>query len=527
MRIRIKTTDRIGITQEVLSIFAKQAWNLKAVEVSACVIFVHIEESNLSIKKVNHSLQYINGILTIENVDNLPTEQREKHLQILLDRIPDPIIDVNNKGIILAVNQASHKLLNQKNKKNKKNKIKIIGTPIEYFIGQKYQPLLKDKSISKSLSLNGQTFLADINPIKREDNQAKNDSNNTSGAVIILRSMNTLGKQISLMQTYQDQSFDSIIGQSDKIKLLKEQSKRFAKLELPVLIQGETGTGKELLARALHHASSRAESPFLAINCAALPENLLESELFGYATGAFTGARKGGKPGLFELAEGGTIFLDEIAEMSTYLQAKLLRFLQDLIYRRVGGTQELKANVRIISASHQNLAKLITQQNFREDLYYRLNVLNLELPALKNRLEDILPLSLHFIENAVKQIKTSSQQAPTLTKQALQALYSYSWPGNIRQLQNVLFRIVALSNSTEINQKDIEQVLTKPEQNEDNSNNETVDLTIKNWAMAQATFEEKLLRSLYPLFPTTRKLAERLAVSHNKIAMKLREHDIK
>jgi len=523
MRIKIKTNDRLGITQEILGVFAQQAWNLKAVEVSVGVIYVHIEDSNLTIDKIKLSLQSIQGKLTIENVENLPTEQREKHLQILLDRIPDPIIDINNKGIILAVNQASHKLLHHK---NKNREVKIIGASIESFIGQKYQLLLEDKLTSKSLNLNGQTFLADINPIKLEDNKAQNYSNNTSGAVIILRSMNTLGKQISLMQTYQDQSFDNIIGQSDKIKLLKEQSKRFAELDLPVLIQGETGTGKELLARALHHASPRAESPFLAINCAALPENLLESELFGYATGAFTGASKGGKPGLFELAEGGTIFLDEIAEMSTYLQAKLLRFLQDLTYRRVGGTQELKANVRIISASHQNLAKLITQQNFREDLYYRLNVLNLELPALKDRLEDILPLSLHFIENAVKQIKTSPQQIPAITEQALQALYSHSWPGNIRQLQNILFRIVALGSSAEINKTDIEQVLTKPEDNEDTTNNETIDFTIKNWATAQATFEEKLLKTFYPLFPTTRKLAERLAVSHNKIAMKLREHNI-
>jgi transcriptional regulator of aroF, aroG, tyrA and aromatic amino acid transport len=521
MRLEIKSTDRIGISQEILSAFTKQSWNLTAVEVSACYTFVHLDHDTLSLQDISDSLKEVTGVISIIEVALLPIEQRENHLQALLDRIPDPIIDINNQGIILAVNSATHKLI-QKN-----NKQVITGLPIDKYIEQKYQNLLSDKATTHSLVFNGKTYLADITPVISEHKQV-------TGAMITLRSMKAIGRQLSLMQTHQEQGIDNIIGHSASIVLLKEQSARFAKLDLPVLISGETGTGKELIARALHELSHRANAPFLAINCAALPENLLESELFGYSAGAFTGAKKAGKPGLIELAEGGSIFLDEIAEMSTYLQAKLLRFLQDFSYRRVGGTKELHANVRIISASHQNLAKLITEKLFREDLYYRLNVLNLALPALRERTVDIHLLATYFINNAVKQVEQVVEPASgvlRLTEEALLLLQAYHWPGNIRQLQNLLFSVVALNTSHVIDAQAIEQALTKFSQVSPLSPNEvSTDINalqnIKDWSSAQASFEKKLLSQLYPLFPTTRKLAERLNVSHNKIAIKLRKYHI-
>ena len=521
MRLEIKSTDRIGISQEILSAFTKQSWNLTAVEVSACYTFVHLDHDTLSLQDISDSLKEVTGVISIIEVALLPIEQRENHLQALLDRIPDPIIDISNQGVILAVNSATHKLLNNNNGQV------ITGLSIDKYIEQKYQNLLSDKATTHSLVFNGKTYLADITPVISEHKQV-------TGAMITLRSMNAIGRQLSLMQTHQEQGIDNIIGHSASIVLLKEQSARFAKLDLPVLISGETGTGKELIARALHQLSHRANAPFLAINCAALPENLLESELFGYSAGAFTGAKKAGKPGLIELAEGGSIFLDEIAEMSTYLQAKLLRFLQDFSYRRVGGTKELHANVRIISASHQNLAKLITENLFREDLYYRLNVLNLALPALRERTADIDLLATYFINNAVKQVEQVVEPAAgelKLTEQALLLLQAYHWPGNIRQLQNVLFSVVALNTSHVIDAQAIEQALTKFSQVSPLSQNEIpTDINalqnIKDWHSAQASFEEKLLSQLYPLFPTTRKLADRLNVSHNKIAIKLRKYHI-
>ncbi len=302
MRVEIKSSDRIGISQEILTVFAQQAWNLKAVEVSACLTFAHLEHPNLQLNEISACLKSIEGIISINEINLLPIEQRENHLQTLLDRIPDPIIDIDHQGAILAVNSATKKLLT---KANDFGEGKIIGQSIEDYIDQKIASLLTDKAITLSISFNHKVYLADISPVMSRYQQL-------TGAMIILRSMKSVGRQLALMQSYQEHCFDNIVGQSAKILLIKEQSERFAKLDLPVLISGETGTGKELIARALHHKSPRAKAPFLAINCASLPEHLLESELFGYSAGAFTGASKSGKPGLIELAEGGSLFLDEI-----------------------------------------------------------------------------------------------------------------------------------------------------------------------------------------------------------------------
>ncbi|KGJ95143.1 sigma 54-interacting transcriptional regulator [Colwellia psychrerythraea] len=540
MRIVIESNDRIGISQEILAVFAKQAWNLKAVEITSCFTYLHLEYDELTLSKIKFCLINIVGVISVEPISLLPSEQRASHLQALLDKMPEPIIDVDSQGLILAMNKASHKLIPKvAGFKSDSIATDYLGKPIDELIGKINTSMLTNTATSQAITIQGKAYILDISPVLA--NTLSNSSTDTfshtednkvtqvTGSVLLLRSMNTLGRQISLLQSHQEHSFDNIIGKSSSISLIKEQGKRFAELDLPVLISGETGTGKELIARALHQASSRAKAPFLAINCSALPEHLLESELFGYESGAFTGAQRGGKPGLVELAEGGCLFLDEIAEMSPYLQAKLLRFLQDLTYRRVGGTKELIANIRIISASHQNLAKLINQKTFREDLYYRLNVLSIELPPLRERITDMSLLANLFIENAAKQVCNSQQinfVKPKLTAQALVLLQRFSWPGNIRQLQNVLFSVVALNRGGDISADDLQQVLQKHSANAV----EVADVIMENvqdWSSAQSEFEAKLLTHLHPLFPTTRKLADRLKVSHNKIAMKLRQHGIK
>ena len=535
VRVMIESTDRLGISQEILGVFSQQTWNLKKVEIVSCYTYAYVESEALTLTKVHSCLSHISGFIAVNEITLLPSEQRENHLQALLAKIPEPIIDLDKKGIILAVNQAA------------KN---VFGRPSTVIIGQAIGTLLEQTEIlvvsetasSHTITVETKAYVADLTPVFSEvpKNNRTNETLDTkaqlTGAVLVLRSMNSLGRQISLMQSHQENGFDAIIGKSNEIKLIKEQSQHYAQLNLPVLILGETGTGKELIARALHQKSARAKHAFLAINCAALPEHLLESELFGYASGAFTGANKGGKPGLIELAEGGSLFLDEIAEMSPYLQAKLLRFLQDLTYRRVGGTKELTANVRIISASHQNLPELIAEKSFREDLFYRLNVLNLVLPPLRERKTDIALLASFFINKAVKQItpyqdneqvNASTKTIPELSKKALAVLQGYDWPGNIRQLQSVLFSTIALNKNTKITEHDLHEVLAKFTSSAKQISNEQSKLSIKDWSSAKADFESGLLKQLYPQYPTTRKLAERLKVSHNKIAMKLREHHIK
>ena len=532
MKVAIESTDRLGISQEILSLFAKQAWNLKAVEITSCFTYAHLEHDNLSLAYLEQCLSSVDGIINVTKIPLMPSEQRENHLQALLDKIPEPIIDVDKQGHILAINQATKTLIAHHqdiSSINQSEQVEYIGKPLTGFLKQLHESFFTEDASSHAVTINGKGYLADITPVfSPKVNEQKQTIEQVSGAVVVLRTMNTLGRQISLMQSHQQQDFNNIIGHSSAINVIKEQSKRFAELTLPVLINGETGTGKELIARAIHHASPREKAPFLAVNCAALPEHLLESELFGYASGAFTGAQKGGKPGLIELADGGSLFLDEIAEMSSYLQAKLLRFLEDFTYRRVGGTKELKANVRIISATHQNLAQLISKQEFREDLFYRLNVLNLNLPALRDRVSDIPLLANFFIQNAIKQVgrsHTNDTMTIELTPDAISLLKQYAWPGNIRQLQNVLFSVVALNKGGTISASNLKVELDKVLQA---GYNATTNMTKEqNWATAQAEFERELLKQLYPLYPTTRKLAERLEVSHNKVAMKLREHQIK
>ncbi|WP_286262399.1 sigma 54-interacting transcriptional regulator [Thalassotalea atypica] len=521
MRIQISSTDRVGISQEILSVIAENKWNIVAMEIIPKTIFLHVESQKITFSKVAQALKKVKGVLGCNPIDLLPTESREQHLNAMLSRIPDPIFDVDRNGVVISCNLNNAPI--QKDNETFQDKLSIIGQNISELFAVNQEILVTPKRNALEVNFNGQLYLAESTPVIFEGK--------LNGVVIILKGMDAIGRQISMMQRSDAHQVDNIIGTSAKISLLKNQLLKFSTLDLPILLTGETGTGKELFARAIHEASGRKGAPFLAINCASLSEHLLESELFGYMAGAFTGAQKSGKPGLFELAHGGTVFLDEIAEMSGYLQAKLLRFLQDYSYRRLGGTKELTANVRIISASHQPFDLMIQNKVFREDLYYRLNVLSLSLPALKERNEDIPLLCHHFMKNAAKQV---NQVVPLLTESALAQLIEYSWPGNIRQLQNVLFRLVALNTSNEISEEDVQKVLADfgapvakqiLENVEEKSGGQHW-LKVEDWQSAQYQFEHELLSQFKPVYTSTRKLAQRLKVSHNKIAMKLRQHKL-
>lgn len=227
--------------------------------------------------------------------------------------------------------------------------------------------------------------------------------------------------------------------------------------DAPVLIQGETGTGKEVLARELHAKSRRSKKPLLKLNCAALPSELVESELFGYERGAFTGAFQK-KVGMFEMADGGAILLDEIGDMNVSLQAKLLQVLQDSSFQRVGGKETIWVDVRIMAATHRNLEKAIADNQFREDLYYRLNVINVEIPPLRDRKEDILPLA----EFLLKKHSVKGMAAPPITPQLKHALMIYDWPGNIRQLENYVRRLLILRDPDVIAQELHTKAMRKP-----------------------------------------------------------------
>lgn len=240
--------------------------------------------------------------------------------------------------------------------------------------------------------------------------------------------------------------FTNIIGVSDQLRQTVEIAKEYALTRSSILILGETGTGKEVFAQSIHNYSDRQKGPFVAINCAALPSQILESELFGYVGGAFTGANQKGKPGLFEVAHGGTIFLDEIGEMEFVTQGKLLRVLQEKKVMRLGNDSVIPVDVRIIAASNKSLKTLVSENKFRSDLYYRLNVLQLRLPPLRSRKADIKPLAQFFL----KEHSGIMRRPLKLTPSAIQALTSYPWPGNIRELQNCMERVIAVHKQEEI-----------------------------------------------------------------------------
>lgn len=253
-------------------------------------------------------------------------------------------------------------------------------------------------------------------------------------------------------------TFDKIIGKNEKVKKLIDYSKKIADSKSTVLITGESGTGKEIFAQAIHNYGIRRDKPFIAVNCGAIPNTLIESELFGYEEGAFTGAKKGGNPGKFEIAEGGTIFLDEIGEMPQDMQIRLLRVIEEGVLSRIGGGKQIPIDVRIIAATNKDLKHEVEQGNFRKDLYYRLNVLPIHLPALRERKEDIPELVNYYLKKTSKKLNKVCMEIP---EEYMDYLKNYHWPGNIRELENIIELIVNseelqrnLNNEIEISNQD-------------------------------------------------------------------------
>ncbi|WP_227764757.1 sigma 54-interacting transcriptional regulator [Zhaonella formicivorans] len=304
--------------------------------------------------------------------------------------------------------------------------------------------------------------------------------------------------------------FHALVGESETLKKAVFRAKLVANSSCTVLLTGESGTGKEVFARALHLASKRAVFPFMPLNCAAFPENLLESELFGYVDGAFTGAKKGGKPGLLEAADKGTVFLDEIGDLSLNTQAKLLRALQDKKIRRVGAYSETPVDVRIIAATNRDLEKMVKAGEFREDLFYRLNVVPIKLPPLRERRADIPLLAEHFL---AKFARLAGQTPKTLTPGALALLVNYDWPGNVRELENLIERAVNLTPGLIIDIENLdfekENLLELP----------TVGRPLK--AIIEE-FELKLIKEAIKKHGSIRKAAKALGISHSALLKKLR-----
>ncbi|KGG80468.1 ATPase AAA [Caloranaerobacter azorensis H53214] len=397
-------------------------------------------------KKIEGAIALFREITDLKKI-----EEDKIHLEILntiLDVLNERVVVVDEKGIIIMMSKAYKEFIGCENPEGKHVTEVIENTRMHIILKTGVM------EIGEIQEVQGNKIVSMRIPIKRNGKVigavGKVMFKDVSDLVTLTNKVNRLEQELEYYKRELNKertakySFKDIIGSSASIQAVKELAMKVAKTDSNVLITGESGTGKELFAHAIHNASKRYLGPFIRINCAAIPEELLESELFGYEEGAFTGARKGGKKGKFELANGGTILLDEIGDMSIKMQAKLLRVLQEKEIERLGGDVVRNIDVRIIASTNKDLEMLVRQGLFREDLYFRLNVMSIKIPPLRERKEDISILAKKLL---VKVSSKLGKYVEGISNDAIKCLESYDWPGNIRELENVIERAINLLDS--------------------------------------------------------------------------------
>ncbi len=396
-------------------------------------------------------------------------KQKTEQAKSILHYITQGVISVDSSSRIVTFNNSAEKM---------------TGLSCEEAIGKSIKDVMPEIDLSGVMASNVPE-LGQLHRIGRMQVMVNKGpvmiKGNTGGAVATF-------EDVTIIQEYERQirakllnkghiakySLNDILGESDAIVKMKEKAKRYAAMDSTILIEGKSGTGKEMFAQGVHLASSRRKGPFVAVNCSTIPRDLIESELFGYEEGAFTGARKVGKQGLFVEAHCGTIFLDEIGEVPLELQSRLLRVLQEKEIRPLGSNKIIPVDVRIIAATNRNLLKEVRDNRFRVDLYYRLNILNLMIPTLNERGDDIKLLSRHLL----KKKSTRYNKTLTVTDDALNRLYDYHWPGNIRELENIIERLIAMNDSS-ISSADVDELICENLQNSDEADAESMEAVKK------------------------------------------------
>jgi TyrR family helix-turn-helix protein/PAS domain S-box-containing protein len=525
--LQIGFNDRIGLGYEILSLLKEKNINLLAMEAKADdqMVIKFNCESEPRLQQIIADLKGISGIHSIKMKELMPYEKREHQLTTILNSVSEGIIAINELGVITHINEMAMNILHFENKE-------VIGAQAEELFGEKL-PILETiitgkpyhlKEIKSKRSNKTVHYLTSGVPIL-------NNKGKVIGAVATIKDFKQVKEIISKvdgkMKAY---TFDKIVYQSNEMKKIVETSKLVAKGTSSILLRGESGTGKELFARAIHLESDRSHEPFIPINCAALPESLLESELFGYEEGAFTGAVKGGKKGLFEQANKGTLFLDEIGELSTQMQVRLLRVLQEGTVRRIGGNKEIKVDVRIISATHRKLEEMISENTFRLDLYYRLNVVPIHIPPLRERKEDIPIIAQHLIRKICQKLK---KQEKFLSSDSLPYFINLPWPGNVRQLENTLELLINVVENDKITKENILQwsnFQTKKTENKNQVDEDhfTVQFSFnKKWPTLKEVVdqvEKELINQVLDSNLSSRKAGSILGVSNTTILNKMKKY---
>ena len=512
MRLEISCEDRMGITQDVLDVMNEYNIDLRGIEIDEkgklFLDFPTIEFSNF--QDLMPKLRKINGIVDVKTTPFMPIQRERNELRTLLETLPDPVFSINASGQVILYNDVVASTLEMSLEQIREININDL---IEGFNFTKWLQSKNVDAQTHKVRFIQQDYIAEILPINIPDS----GKNILAGAVVMLKSEGRLGAQINAFRSAYSGSFDSFEANSTAMKRVIREAMRMSELDGNILITGDTGTGKEQIAKACHDNSRRSDGEFVTLNCASLPDETAETELFGYANHAHEAESNEGKAGLFEQAAGGTILLDEVSEMSPQLQAKLLRVLEYGTYHQIGDSRVKYIDCRIICTSTKDLTECVQEGVFREDLYYRLNVLGLSMPSLRERKADIVPLANKILLQHAKKLNI---QAPKLSKPCIDYLVSYPWPGNIRQLKNALYRAISLIEGNEITKKDIQlpiysATVTYIDENFDG----TLEQEVKR-------FERDMLKRLYPSFPSTRQLARKLGLSHTAIANKLREYGI-
>ncbi len=401
---------------------------------------------------VEHSVREAVSTVRILEQERAKTTLMEK----VLDSTRDSIVAIDQNGRVTQMNRQAMALFQIKGE--------TVGMPVEgFFPESEWKKHIKDTHAFEWVTkIAGRLCMAQSTPILVHG-ECRGLLFAIQNSDQIQKAENRIRNELSKKGLVAKYHFPDILGESRQIRQNIQEACKYSRVDSNVLIIGETGTGKELFAHSIHSASSRSSEPFVAVNCAALPENLLESELFGYVEGAFSGAVRGGKSGLFELAHKGTIFLDEIGELPITLQAKLLRVLQEKEIRRIGDDKIIPVDVRVISATNIKIEERVRNGDFRPDLYYRLNLLDIRLYPLRQRPEDIPLLAQNFIERNIKSMRPDIKK---ILPEALALLQAYSWPGNVRELRNICEKLVVLCEGDTIDAESVKELRLEAEQKE-------------------------------------------------------------
>jgi len=508
------------------------AWTCSAAPIfddSGCIIGA-LQMSGPSEASHKHTLgMVVAAVKAIE--EQLHVQQKNRELILVNSRLnnifhtmSDGVIIINKNGVIDQVNPAAERNLGI-------SKYKLKGVNIEEVfrnVPKIHELLHSGKSISNievmaELDKGSLHFLTSGEAINNEQGELL-------GGVIIINPINKIKKLVNRFSGAEAQfEFNNIIGSGPKLQEAIRVATLAAESESNVLLEGESGTGKEVFAQAIHNRSRRRDGPFVAVNCAAIPRELMGSELFGYVEGAFTGAYRGGRPGKFEMASGGTLFLDEIGDMTQGKQGSLLRAIQEKQIVRIGGDKVIPVDVRIICATNKNLRAEVEKGNFREDLFYRLNVITIKLPPLRDRMEDIPQLFEYFLEEISRRLNIHIEQYdPDIT----QALKQYDWPGNTRELQNVVERMLCVAQGNKLSVRDLPpEIAAKPAVNSDEQAPDHTIVSVGKQRQRRkqdiaAAESREIVELLEQYGGNISTVARQMGVSRNTLYRKIRQYNI-